>query len=110
MSLGLRIILIILAVITMFSMFSKIRKSQMLIDYTIFWILFSILLVILAIFPQIAFWASSLIGIQSPANFVFALILFILLIKNFMSTIEISTLKTKIKELTQKIALKEHEE
>ena len=45
MSIQLRIILIVGAVVTMISMLRKIRKKKVQIDSTIFWILFSFVLV-----------------------------------------------------------------
>jgi hypothetical protein len=47
-------------------------------------------------------------GIQSPANMVFLFVIFILLIKTFNLTLEISQLQYKIQELVQKIALDEN--
>ena len=49
----------------------------------------------------------SSLGIQSPANLVLVFIIFILLIKQFLMTIEMSQLEIKIRELVEEIALKE---
>ena len=43
----------------------------------------------------------------SSTNFIFLVILFIVIIKLFMATIEISNLEYRIKELSQKIAIDE---
>ena len=51
---------------------------------------------------------SELLGIQSPANMVFLLVIFILFIKTFNLTLEISRLQYKMQELVQKIALDEN--
>ena len=48
----------------------------------VFWIVFSGVLLILALFPQLSFWLSSIIGIASPANLVFLLIICLLFGKN----------------------------
>lgn len=66
------------------------------------------MLIIIAIFPKIMFWMSELLGIQSPANMVFLLVIFILFIKTFNLTLEISRLQYKMQELVQKIALDEN--
>ncbi len=105
MTITLRIFFILVSIVSMISMIRKIRKSKMQIEYTIFWIIVAGLLIIIAIFPQIAMFFSELLGFQTPANFVFAFTIFILFIKVFMMTVEISTLEAKIKELTQKMAL-----
>ena len=50
-----------------------------------------------------------LLGMQLPVNFVFMVFIFILLVKLFMMTIELSTLENKVKDLTQELALAEKE-
>ena len=110
MSLQFRILLIFVAILTAVSILRKIRKEKVQIQYSIFWILFSMLLVVLAIFPVILINLSRKLGIGSPANLVFLIIIFLLLLKSFNLTAEISALEVRLKELTQRIALKEEEE
>lgn len=55
-------------------------KSKLRTDYALAWILCSIALIILSIFPQIAFFVARLIGVISTANIVFAAIIFMLII------------------------------
>ena len=62
-----------------------------------------------SIFPQIADWMSELVGVYSTTNFIFLLIIFILLVKCFQLTMDISKLDNKVKELVQKIAIDEKE-
>jgi hypothetical protein len=50
---------------------------------------------------------TNIIGMQAPVNFVFLVIIFILLIKAFMQTIEHSQLEDKLNHLAQKIAIDE---
>lgn len=105
----LRVILAVVSIITTFYVIRKIRKSQMQIEDSVFWIVFSVILVILSIFPQLALWASVTIGIMSPANFVFVSIIFILLIKIFSLSLKLSQLELKIHTLAQKSAITEYE-
>lgn len=107
MSIGLRIILIFFSFITMFYLIKRIRQSKLEIEYALFWIFFAAMLIVMSVFPQIMYWLTDLIGIQSPVNLVFLVIIFILIIKNFMMTIEISQLNHRIKSLVQELALKE---
>ena len=81
MSPVLKIILIIVCTMTCYYTLRKIRKSQMQIEDSLFWILISIVLVIISIFPQIADFMSKLLGIGATVNFVFLAMIFILLIK-----------------------------
>lgn len=76
----------------------------MQIDDSIFWIIISILLVLVSIFPGIAAFFSSLIGIESPANAVFLAIIFLLLTKLFGLSVQVSQLQQKIRVLSQEMA------
>lgn len=107
MSVFLRILLIITSIITVFFVLRKIRKSQLQIEDSIFWIACSAGIIILSIFPSLAIELSKIIGIESPANFVFLTFIFVLLIKVFMMSIKISQLEHKLKILVQEIAIKE---
>ncbi|MCB5386588.1 DUF2304 domain-containing protein [Blautia glucerasea] len=110
MSIALRVLLIIVSVMNTLNILRRIRKSKLQIDYSIFWLVFSMILIVIAVFPQIVIKLAQIIGFQSPANMVFLLVIFALMFKSFQSTLEISQLQYKIEELTQKIALEEHKE
>lgn len=109
MTVVLRGVLIIACMITCYYTLHKIRKSQMQIEDSIFWILFSISLVFISIFPNITYFISNLLGIGAPVNFVFLSMIFILLFKVFSMSIRISQLEYKIRNLVQQIAIKNHE-
>lgn len=108
MSIYLRIILVVISMLSMLNILKRVRKSKLQIEYSIFWIVFSILLMLVAVFPQPMFVLAQILGIQSPANMVFLFVIFILLIKLFNMTIEVSQLQYKQQELVQKIALDEN--
>ena len=80
MSIVLRITLIVVSFLVLLFVLKKIRRTQLYIDDAIFWIVFSALLLVISIFPQLAVWATDLLGIQSPANFVFLFMIFVVLI------------------------------
>lgn len=108
MSLALRILLSVVSVFSMVIMMRKIRHSKFQIEYAIFWIIFSVLLIVMAIFPNLAIYLAHAIGIQSPVNMIFLVIIFILMAKLFYLNIHVSQLEYKVKELVQKLALNEH--
>lgn len=105
MSIYIRILLIIGAVLMLAFMLKKIRQSKLKIEYIIFWIVFSTLLVFVGIFPQVVTWISMLLGFQAPINLVFLLIIFVLIIKLFFNTLQISALENKVDSLAQQIAI-----
>lgn len=105
MSLVFKIILISASVLTLLFMIKRIRHAKVQIEDSIFWIIFSFMLLILSVFPQIANFMARTLGIYSTVNFIFLFIIFILLIREFTMTIKISQLETKIRNLTQEIAI-----
>lgn len=107
MTVMLRISLIVASVLTMFGIMHKIRRSKVRIEDSIYWVLFSGILIIFSVFPQVAYGLSDLVGTYSPSNFIFTLVIFLLLVKIFSMTVRISQLETKLQELVQKIALDE---
>lgn len=101
----LRILLIVSAILLLVFMLNKIRQAKMKIEYTVFWIVFSCILVIMGIFPQITYAISKFIGFQSPINMVFLIIIFVLILKVFFMTIHISQLENKVDNLVQQMAI-----
>lgn len=109
MPIFLNILLFGMAVGTFAYVLRKIRKSQMKIEDAIFWILVSIAILIMSIFPKLIFEIAYRLNIESPSNFVYLLFIFILLIKVFTQSIKISQLGYKINSLAQKMAIEEKE-
>lgn len=91
-------------------MIKKIRQSKVKIEYTIFWLGFSAVLIIMGVFPKLVYAISDFIGFQSPVNLVFLMIIFVLIVKNFYTTMEMSQLENKVDNLTQQIAINQKEE
>ena len=104
-----RIVLIVVSLLSTYYILKKIRQSKLQIEYAIFWIVFAGVLVIISLFPWLVTLFTRLLGMQLPVNFVFMVFIFILLLKLFMMTIELSTLENKVKDLTQELALEEKE-
>ena len=82
-----------------------IRKRRIQLKDGVFWIIFSFLLILISIFPVLAVWASSILGIQSPSNCVFLILIFLLGCHQFFLTIRISRLEIKNNQLVQNIAI-----
>lgn len=84
----------------------KIRKSEISIADATFWFLFALSFVLLALFPRVAYFFSNLFGFQSPSNFVFLYVIAMLVVKQFLMTVEIAKLRNKLSTLVQEQALK----
>lgn len=106
-SIVLRLMLILVSVWLLFHVLRCVRKAKVQIDDMIFWLFFSVALIVLAAVPQIAHWAANLIGVISPVNLIYLVIIFVLLLKIFSMSIKFSQLESKLKSLTQELAVKE---
>ena len=109
MTVPFRIMLIAAAIFTFFFIISNIRKSKLRISDALYWFGFSTLLILLAVFPQIAFFFGELFGIISTVNLVFLVIIALLILRVFTLTLRLSVLDQKLEELAQEMALKNAE-
>lgn len=109
MTLALRITLFAASLLTFGYMTVKIRDSKMRLEDSLFWFCFSALLLLASIFPQVFYALSNLVGTMAPSNFVFLFFIFILLIVCFRLSVRLSQLDTKLRELTQQLAIEKLE-
>lgn len=105
MSATLRVILVVMSLLCAGWMFYNIRKAKIRIEDTVFWIFFSILLIVFSVFPRIVVWGAKITGVMSPANFIFLAVIFVLMVKLFRMTIRVSQLDSRLQTLAQNIAL-----
>lgn len=106
MSITLRIILLIAAIACVVWILYRIRKSKVKVEDAVFWICLAGVLFVMGTFTEIPFWLSNFLGIQSPANCIFLLIIAMLLEKIFTLSIKVSQIEEKIEILTAETALR----
>ena len=68
------------------------------------------MIIVLAIFPEISYWLSKLLGIESPANLVFLFVICLLLEKIFTLSIITSQLEEKVSILSAEVALRSQDD
>lgn len=105
MTVMLRVALIFVSVITMAFMMRKIRNAKMEIEAALFWVVMSLMLVVFAVFPSAADFCARLLGIYATTNFLFLFMIFLLIVKLFSMTVQLSQLESRQRELVQKMAL-----
>lgn len=103
--LSLRLMLILGALLALFVVAKQVKKSKILIEDAVFWVVVSCILVLLAIFPDVAINLAYSLGFMSPSNFIYLVIIVVLLWKVFTNSAEISRLKARVNELAQEFAL-----
>ena len=102
-----QVLLIFGAILMTYFILKRIRQSKLQIEYAIFWIVFSGILLLFSIFPFLVALLTRLIGMELPVNFIFLLFILILILKAFFQTIETSALENKVRNLTQRLAIEE---
>lgn len=105
MSSTLTALLIAGSVFTFVLVMRLIRKSAVRIEDTFFWIFFCAILIVISLFPRIPYKLSLMLGFQAPINLVYLIIIFILIVNQFLMSLKISKLTIKQKELVQAIAI-----
>lgn len=109
MTLTLRVVLVLVSLMTLLFVMRKVRSSKIRLEDSMAWILFSGVLFVLSVFPGIFDFLAELAGVYSTVNFVFLFFIFVLLILCFSLNMKVSQMDTKIKELTQLLAIEKFE-
>lgn len=102
-----RIFLILGSIATLVYFISKIRKRKLKINHSIFWVVFGLVLLLLALIPDGVFWISGVLGFQSPSNLIYLIVIFLLTVKLFTTTMRISKLSEQVTALTHALAIQQ---
>ena len=101
MSTVLRVLLVIGSVLVFMMIGSRIKKDKILMQDAIYWVILSLLMLLVALVPGPVIWLAYELGFLSPSNFVFLGVIALLLLKIFHNSCEISLLRHKVEELAQ---------
>lgn len=108
MSDTLRFLLLFGAVFTAGWILHKIKKLKVKMEDAIFWIVFAGVLCLMGVFPEFTYWLTGVMGILSPANLIFLVVIFLLIEKVFTLSIIVSQLEEKVSTLSAEVALRSH--
>lgn len=101
-----RSLLLLAAVGTVVWILYKIRKLKVKMEDSIYWIFFAGILLLFGLFPEVSYRLSDLFGVQSPANLIFLVVIFLLMEKIFTLSILVSQLEEKVSVLASEVALR----
>ncbi len=105
MSTAMRVLLIIGSLMTAVYVLQRVRKSRMRTEDSVFWLVFSLVLVLMGVLPDLVTGLASRIGVMSAANLVFLIVIFLLIIKLFLMDQRISALQRQTAETAQAVAI-----
>lgn len=86
-------------------LFFLLRTRRIREKYAGIWIVLALAVVVLGIFPGVAFWLSDLVGVETPVNLLFALAFVVLLAVCIQLSSEVSNLEEETRTLAEEIAL-----
>lgn len=106
----LRALLVLGAIAALYVVGKQVKKQKILVEDAVFWVVVAVVFVVIAVFPDIAINLAYALGFMSASNFVYLVIIALLLWKAFTNSAEISRLRTKVNELAQEIALSQKDD
>ncbi len=106
MSVLLRSVLLVAAAFSAIWIIYRIRRAKVRLEDTLFWIAMSAILLILGAFPQVSYWAAAMLGIQTPSNFVFLVMICLLFEKVLTMSILHSQMEEKYVTMAAEIAIR----
>ncbi len=95
----------IVCVVVVTAMLWMLRTRRIREKYAAIWIVLTAAVVVLGLFPELAFWLSDLLGVQTPVNLVFAVALVVLAAVCMQLSTEVSTLEEETRTLAEEVAL-----
>ena len=100
----------IAALVLLFLILFSLRKNSMSIKNSITWLLLPLLFIVVAIFPDPLEQFAHILGFETLSNFIFVIIIALLLIICFFLTATISRQGNQITKLIQELSILKHGE
>jgi len=96
---------VVVCVVVVVAMVYLLRTRRIREKYAAIWLLLTLAVVVLGVFPQLAFWLSRIVGVQTPVNLVFSVGLIVLAAVCLQLSTEVSNLEEETRTLAEEIAL-----
>ena len=98
---------LIIGIVFLIMMIELIRKNRVSLKYALLWLFSGVILLLLAIYPRLLDRLARLIGVYSPVNALFAILLCCGMMLMISFSVIVSGNKKAIVRLTQEISLLE---
>ena len=93
------------SIVTLVVLFELLRRKHLREKYAITWVVVSLMTLLVAAFPSILYWLSSLIGVAVPSNLLFFIASMVLLIISVHHSYELGRLEDRTRTLAEEVAL-----
>jgi hypothetical protein len=104
-----RIVILSAGLTLFFAVFELVRKKRLREELSIMWLVFSIIIASGSVLDLVIDPIAKKLNIYYPPTLVFLIVIFVLIVSFLYFSVVTSDLKSKVKELTQKISLLEYE-
>lgn len=109
MTVALRLFMVVSCILLSVYVIHLVKHERLQLRYSLLWLFLALAMLVCALFPDPLFSIAATLGFEAPASFIFFTgMILLLLISLSLSTI-VSKQQTSIKNLTQKLALLEHQ-
>jgi len=96
---------LVLCIVTVLFLVNLMRKRRLREKYAIIWLLLATVIVVVGAFPQTVLWLTRVVGVEIPANLVFAVAIMVLLIVCIQLSTEVTAIEEKTRTLVEEVAL-----
>jgi hypothetical protein len=93
------------SLITLVALFEMLRRHRLREKYALIWFVIAIGVLVVALFPVLLQKATSLLGLQVPANLLFFIASLVLLILTLQHSYELGRVEERTRTLAEEIAL-----
>ncbi|MBR1376738.1 MAG: DUF2304 domain-containing protein [Bacilli bacterium] len=105
MSINLRLGLVAVSLILLVITLLILKKGNMPVKYSLVWIFSSLLILLIALIPNVFSWLSTILGFMTMSNMVIGIFIFILLMITIVLTVIVSGQRKKITLLIQEVSI-----
>ncbi len=109
MSFVLRCLCIALSLSLLIYVLVLVKRDRLQLKYSLLWLFLAVSVLVCSLMPSMLFEVSQCLGFETPSNFIFFCSALVLLLICLSLSSIVSKQMISIKNLTQKIALLEHE-
>lgn len=96
---------VVMCLVVIGLLFHLLRSRRIREKYAGIWVTVAAAVIIVAIFPRLAFWLADLVGVETPVNLLFAVAFVVLLAVCIQLSSELSRLEEETRTVAEEIAL-----
>lgn len=105
MSANAYIFFLVFAAVIVLLVLAQVRNQNMKEKYAALWLIVSVAIILLVLFPRLLFFLSELIGIETPVNLLFLLAIIMLIGVSLHLTSALSKTSEDVRVLAEEIAI-----